>query len=137
MTDKTPNVTVLEGEAAYETYAEYIYFEKMKFCGCGIPEDMRDAFIKSTRALRECWAVIRSTESAFSIARTEADRAKDKAAWDKLYADIADIWGPSDLNRYLCWYVLDAAGLTEHGGSVPGWLTPEGERFAAEKLSDE
>lgn len=29
--------------------------------------------------------------------------------------------------EYFTYYVLDSLGLTEHGGSVPGWLTKKGE----------
>lgn len=121
---------IVDGEAAYDTFAEYIWFEKLKFCGCGIPDETRDALIKSTRALRECWAVIRSQEGK------EGEQARSDA-WKKLRADIDTTWNDPDLRLYLTWYILDIAGLTEHGGSVPGWLTPEGERFADEKLSTE
>lgn len=30
---------------------------------------------------------------------------------------------PVDGSKYIAWYVLAKAGLTEHGGAVPGWLT--------------
>lgn len=33
----------------------------------------------------------------------------------------------SDGEMYFFWYWADNEGLTEHGGSVPGWLTERGE----------
>jgi hypothetical protein len=33
----------------------------------------------------------------------------------------------SDGERYTIWYLLCRSGLTEHGSSVPGWLTKHGE----------
>lgn len=35
----------------------------------------------------------------------------------------------TDQQLYFAYYFLDSKKLIEHGGSVPGWLTPEGLKF--------
>ena len=41
----------------------------------------------------------------------------------------------SDGEKYFVYYVLDKLELTEHGCSVPGWLTEKGEELLADLLT--
>lgn len=56
------------------------------------------------------------------------------AVWQVILDELARCEGgtgkkwPETGHEYLAAYVVDYAGMTEHGGSVGGaWLTPEGE----------
>lgn len=79
------------------------------FCGCGMPEDAME-FIRDGLQL--------------------VSDLKDKVWTDQItYAQ----WAENEMNlfgsrgqAYFFYYVLDSTGLTEHGGSVPGWLTDAG-----------
>lgn len=53
---------------------------------------------------------------------------------DSLKAKTADDWwkhGDTSPAGYLLEYTMDRVGLTEHGGSVPGWLTDKGREILA------
>jgi hypothetical protein len=109
-----------ESPSAYETRAAAIYYDHLKFCGCGNPEAARELIAKLlTRGapwepggkIRPC-----GVDEAVAVIRDDPEAA----AWALLY-------------------MLDAWQLTEHGGSVNGaWLTPRGEQaaeiFAAERI---
>lgn len=80
-----------------------LMWNKLNFCGCGDPVSAVKALLAVMDALAE----------------------RQKSDWknDRVEGTLPDgAWSLIPL------YVLDAAGLTEHGGSVTGsWLTPEGE----------
>lgn len=92
------------------------------FCGCGMPTEamkyIRDVMqhVENLRLMRH------------SVENTPITR---DAMYDKWSEDGKAIFSNQGA-EYFAYYVLDAKGLTEHGGSVPGWLTPKGR----EVLSD-
>lgn len=74
------------------------------FCGCGCPE-----------------AALSYVRSALLGIK----RVKDCAYSGEAFASLRDQYR-DDGERYFLWYRLDDLRLTEHGGAVPGWLTPKG-----------
>lgn len=63
------------------------------------------------------------------LAHIDSPRPEGNNEWDKWYkqwlADGIALFG-NERARYFFFYWADAAELTEHGGSVPGWLTDKG-----------
>ena len=103
------------------TLASYYWLETFKFCACGNPEIVLGHLRDAMRALKD--------QSDYSHSRpafgwTPEDQAKSNETNRKVGRDCEPLY-------YLTGYLLDAGGLTEHGGSVPGWLTPEGEALLA------
>jgi hypothetical protein len=72
-------------------------------CGCGAPEDVAEL-------LRDVLAAVDLDEGKF-------------ARLDELI--------PQSGAQYWILYYVAHLGLTEHGGSVPGWLTPRGKEVLA------
>lgn len=105
-------LSALKDDDGYLVDAEGLHHESasdymchvLGFCGCGVPESalayVRDA-MKAIQAMTE--------------------RGYAKPDIDACYRMFA-----SDGERYFVWYRLDNLELTEHGGSVPGWLTDKG-----------
>lgn len=90
----------------FNDVAEYLHESKdwCGFCGCGIPE-------MSLRCIRDCLRLIddlHSDKTDYDGWATERDKIASRPV------------------MYTLWYMLDRLELTEHGGSVPGWLTDKG-----------
>lgn len=81
------------------------WFETLEFCGCGIQGPTLGVFR--------------------DVMQTFAD-AVEKNDWGAAYTAREKLFGGNTAWEYLVYYVLAAVDLTEHGGSVPGWLTDEG-----------
>lgn len=92
------------------------------FCGCGMPTEAMK-YIRDVMQHVENLHVLNNPDELTPDARS--------ALYDKWAEDGKAIF-PNQGAEYFAYYVLDAKGLTEHGGSVPGWLTPKGR----EVLSD-
>lgn len=85
----------------YESAAEVIWYEKLKFCGCGDPEGTMH-FIAKMLELQKAGTYVQFQEL------------------------VKDNLGTVDV---LLRYLLDAFELTEHGSSVFGaWLTERGKQ---------
>lgn len=89
----------------YQDRESLLQCELFGFCGCGDPTATFRLVAPALRALANSQLTWQERDAA-----THAD------------GDV----------RYLLWYVLDRAGLTEHGGSVPGWLTDKGKQVLAD-----
>jgi hypothetical protein len=66
------------------------------------------------------------------ILKEELWNIKDQAKRDEWWKDYnvkQDLHFGSAGARYFFYYWLDHEGLTEHGGSVPGWLDARGENL--------
>lgn len=87
----------------------YVMGALLRFCGCGRNEDAA-AYIRDGLAL---------IAERFATDEATFDYDTYKAKMDKQWPDSGA--------RYFFWYWCDAEELTEHGGQVPGWLTPKGE----------
>lgn len=86
--------------------------DRVPFCGCGDPDT----------ALEE----LKLALEAIYLPEDTSDEAW-KSRWEKKLAPWKDRMPPGV--AYMIWYMLDDAWLLEHGGSVPGWLTKEGNQL--------
>lgn len=94
--------------AYYENLDDVLAIGILGFCGCGRPDDALQLII--------------------DVTKTRAFPDKDLTVLD--FQDTVElIRGNAELAAYIIFYLLNEKGLTEHGGSVPGWLTPKGEAF--------
>jgi hypothetical protein len=78
------------------------------FCGCGLPEE-------AIKFIRDVMA---------HIDRKRPDNQKFEDFY-KEWSEEGDKIAPLGA-LYFTYYVLADKELTEHGGSVPGWLSPKG-----------
>jgi hypothetical protein len=100
----------MEDQSEYPNEVQALYYGKLKWCGCGRPEAVL-AF------LRDVLQAISDFHTAeWGTPELEAALAREMSLL------------PSDNPLALGFrYMLDALGLTEHGGSIFGaWLTEEG-----------
>lgn len=95
--------------------AEAFLVSALGFCHCGAPDTaikyVRDALQLVTDLKGKVW--------------------EEEMTHDQWSENVRGLF-PSEGAEYFMWYWLDEKALTEHGGSVPGWLTADGE----EMLSD-
>lgn len=92
---------------------EYELIERLGFCMCGLPEEALK-FIHDLLA----WVDHRMNSKAPALQGEEWTKYfRDiDAGYDKILADNKDGL------KYMLFYFLDDKELTEHGGSVPGWI---------------
>lgn len=95
-----------EDGVSYESNTQYIQTKVLEFCGCGDP----DLAMKYTRD------ALLLVSKRFKIEYSE---------WELEESKLFPISG----SEYFMWYFLDNKGFTEHGGSVPGWITDKGEEL--------
>ena len=99
---------------------DYLQGYLLGFCCCGCPEENL-AFV------HDGLAHINALTEESSVGRCKE--------WDEFYAkwraNGRAIFG-NEQARYFFFYWADKEGLTEHGGSVPGWLTDKGKTLLAD-----
>lgn len=100
----------------YQSHTDCLQIGIFDCCGCGMPEENL-AYIRAGLEL----IADRGPESF--------GRSADREAWNKWW-DEHEIAGlklhGSQGAAYFFYYWADNLKLTEHGGSVPGWLTDKG-----------
>lgn len=96
---------------SYDSELDYVCCAVLGFCGCGIPEETAAWVLRGLEAI----------DAPFQ--REEKEWAKFYPQWQD---ELRSMYGANDATRYFFWYWCDDKGFTEHGGSVPGWLTDEG-----------
>jgi len=96
-----------EKDCFYENAESFLQGKVLKFCGCGSP-DLSLKFIR--KALRQVQ----------NLKELVLEKKQTHEEWS---AENKKIFGESE---YFVWYFLDREGFTEHGGSIPGWLTKSG-----------
>lgn len=84
------------------------------FCGCGAPD----------QSLEFIFDVLRY------IDRINTQVHEDKMTWTEWEEEGKQLFA-CDGARWFTFYWLDSKDFTEHGGSVPGWITDEGRAFMA------
>lgn len=96
----------------YDTIEDALMMGVFGFCGCGMP-----------------WYTL-------AYIRDELENIERYTEWvNENHHITKDIPSPMENNNkeenlgrsYFIWYWFDKMGYTDHGGSVPGWLTDEGE----------
>ena len=96
-----------EDGCLFETAEDFIHTEMFGFCSCGDPEENLK-FIMHGLA---------------HIDKLHPD--DDSDWWDDWVKEGVELFGSEGV-KYFFFYWADKEGLTEHGGSVPGWLTDKG-----------
>lgn len=105
-----------DGEGGYihegctsDSAEELIAVGLFKWCGCGQP-----------------WTSLAYALAALQNIADLKDRLWEKQiTWEQWNANEMALHGDSG-RAYFFYYWADGLGLTEHGGSVPGWLTDYG-----------
>lgn len=113
----------LEEDDGRYCYAERWYGDKVevyiegvfRFCGCGQPEQV----IKHVRDGLHHINTIPTTDECTGREDWKAEYKEWREKETKLFG--------SQGGAYFFYYWCDVLGFTEHGGSVPGWLTELGE----------
>jgi hypothetical protein len=100
----------------YENLEQFITTGVLGFCDCGSPEAAL-AYIKTGLELI-------NYPCPEDIDPKEGWRIWYAAHRERCYAHFK-----SQGAEYLFYYFCDFHGLTEHGGSVPGWLTDKGKKL--------
>jgi hypothetical protein len=92
------------------------FYGKMQWCGCGEPNGAMELLGEVLEVL--AWKFDLKTEIWESFYARYSDKLEQLVRYKTDY-------------RLACtyFYILESAELTEHGGSVPGWLTDEGEEL--------
>ncbi len=105
---KKKQIQKMENEKLQKEGLQAIH--SLNFCGCGDPSDAYSALLETLK-------VHNAPEN-----QTLEERITIRENWNKKL----------DIYNYLILYFIDAAGLTEHGGSVGGcWLTQKGQAVVA------
>lgn len=92
----------------------------MGFCGCGKPWAANKVLYKSLLHI-ESLCQFRDRNSG--IPGSDSQWTKDFDSWNKAGVEL---FGNEGIEM-LIYYMLNKAEMIEHGGSVPGWLSPLGE----------
>lgn len=95
-------------------YANYIFSNIFNFCACGCPEDTL--------------AHIRDGMRLVKRLRDEVQNDDHPLIWSEWNDECLVHFG-GEAQKYFMFYWFDEKGLTDHGGSVPGWLTEMGEQI--------
>ncbi len=89
----------------------YLQGYSLGFCCCGTPEH-------SLGLVRD---VLRTVSNLNVLVREKSQ------TWEEWKLAGEQICSEREMD--FVFYFLDAKKLTEHGGSIPGWLTPKGEQL--------
>jgi len=105
-----------EDDCFYECAEDFLQMKIFGFCGCGHPDEnlkyIRDGLIHLSRG--DCPSVM---------------SPEQHSKWfDNWVAEGNKIFG-NEKSRYFFFYWCDKEELTEHGGSIPGWLTDKGKEM--------
>jgi len=95
--------------------AEAFLVSALGFCHCGAP-DLAIQYVRGALQL---------------VADLKGKVWEKEMTYEQWSENVRSLFA-SEGAEYFMWYWLEQKAFTEHGGGVPGWLTPDGE----EMLSD-
>lgn len=98
--------------------------QELGFCGCGNPE-------QAAEYLREGMQIIADQRKGPHYTRGAHRFDPEFEQWCKDHSARELAHFGSTGGAYFFYYWLADNDLEEHGGSVPGWLTPAGEELLA------
>lgn len=99
-----------EDNVHYEDAESLIQIEMLGFCGCGNPDDAAEYVRKVLQNIQD------------------RDKVSKGITFDDWWKQVNELF-PINGSAYFMWYFLDSKGFTEHGNSVPGWLTEKGKQL--------
>lgn len=97
-----------EHGVSWSTLESYLQGSVLGFCCCGVPEYSLSIVYKALSLLNSY--------------------RKDEIDYDSFSNGCLKQFGSQEIT-YFIWYTIDEMGLTEHGGSVPGWMTEKGKEL--------
>lgn len=108
-------------EPTLEDCADFFYYEKLKWCGCGDPDMAKRVVRDYLRILNEDDLYYKKTNNANNAYSRKC----------KMFSERFGVQTVYDNELLLCLaYTLDAAEFTEHGSGIGGaWITSEGKMF--------
>jgi len=99
----------------FETAEDLIQTGFLGFCGCGSPDENLE-YIRG----------------ALEVIADPYPKDENRTGWDAWYeahkARVIEHFG-NERSAYFFYYWATKNDLTEHGGSVPGWLTDKGKHL--------
>jgi hypothetical protein len=105
-------------DGCFHEDAESVLGDLLGLCGCGRPEEVLRYVLDALRLV---------------AMRGPSEYDGHRAWYDAEYRPrVDDLFGGNTGAEYFMWYMLADKDLTEHGGSVPGWLTALGEEVLAD-----
>lgn len=108
----------MRGDEVIENFSLHDWLFSRVVCGCGQPAQVVGVIHDTLDLLQRRWA---DPDDPWP----DASNVEEEA-----------LFGGDDRWRYLTYYWLDNLGLTDHGGSVPGFLTDRGEQVLAALEAD-
>ncbi len=96
----------------YESAEDFYQVEIFGFCGCGLPDENLEYIHDGLTHIND-----------------ERPEGAKHDEWYKKWVEEGDVIFGNEFSRYFFFYWCDKQELTEHGGSVPGWLTDKGKRI--------
>lgn len=97
-----------QNECYYEDAESFIATAILGFCGCGMPD-------KALEHVRRALQIVDDIKLV-------QEKKITYLQWEERKKEVFANEGA----EYFMWYFLDNKKLTQHGGSVPGWLTDKG-----------
>ncbi len=109
-----------EDECFYEDAESFLQIKVFGFCVCGCPDENL-IFIKNGLS---------------HIDNKQPDGMDHHTWYENWVSEGHKIFG-NEQSRYFFFYWCDKEELTDHGGSVPGWLTDKGKELLADLIEYE
>lgn len=109
----------------YDDATEFLTSAVLDFCSCGDPES-------AMVYVRDVLKLLDDRNIAMSEYYENHPGIPDSGAtelWDHWKEKFTKVFHGNRGLEYFVYYFLDNKGFTEHGGSVPGWLTDKGREF--------
>ena len=106
-----------EDNCFYENAENFISTGMLGFCGCGEPDEALSYVHKALQIVDDLSRLVHGKKITYE-------------QWEENNKDEF----VNDGAMYFMWYFLDNKGLTEHGGSVPGWLTAKGKELLSDLI---
>jgi len=104
-----------ENNCFYENAESLLQAKILGFCDCG----------DSILSLKHTQIALRQVSNLKELVWER------KQTWEEWYRINIELLG-NENSVYFMWYWLDSKGFTEHGSSVPGWLTTKGQSLLAD-----
>lgn len=116
---------VAENGAEFDGIETFVLEGIMGFCGCGRPDLANEIIFKALLHIEDLEKI---RDANFNRPGADPKWKEDLDGWNARGLEIFGNLG----TETIVYYVLDKAGLIEHGGSVPGWLSELGEEVLKE-----
>ena len=106
---------VYKDSCHYEDAESLLHCGFLGFCGCGSPEANLKLFYNALNHLQKLREKVWYGDN-------------DDYTYEDWRKEGREMFGSQEMEN-LVWYVCDQKGLTEHGGSIPGWVDSLGYEF--------